>query len=90
MSITEPQFLQLNLSQQEEDELNNEMKQCFLSSLNTLVKSDSKIKITIQRADYKKGILDVYVEAEFPYSNGKTGHISYRKTGLITRCEKSE
>ena len=72
------------------EKLNKEMKECFLSSLKTLIKSDSDIKITIRKADYKNGILDVYAEAEFPYSNGKTGHISYRKTGIITRYENSD
>lgn len=90
MSITEPEFLEPDVSQQEEEKLNKEMKECFLSSLKTLIKSDSDIKITIRKADYKNGILDVYAEAQFPYSNGKTGYISYRKTGIITRYENSD
>ena len=90
MSITESKFLEPDVSQQEEEKLNKEMKECFLSSLKTLIKSDSDIKITIRKADYKNGILDVYAQAEFLYSNGKTGHISYRKTGIITRYENSD
>lgn len=90
MSITQPEFLKEDADQQEEENLNKEMKECFLDSMRTLVKSDSDIKITIQKADYKNGILDVYAEAEFPYSNGRTGHICYRKTGIITRYENSK
>lgn len=87
MSITEPDFLKSNVSEQEETELNSKMKECFLDSLKTLVKSDSNIKVIIRKADYKKGVLDVYTQAEFPYTNGKTGQISYRKTGIINRYE---
>lgn len=90
MSITEPEFLSTDVSEQKEKEGNKKMKECFLSSLKALIKSDSKIKITIQKADYKEGILDVLAEAEFSYTNGKTGHISYRKTGIITQFQNSE
>ena len=90
MSITEPEFLTAGISEQKEKKLNKKMKECFLSSLETLIKSDSKIKITIQKADYKAGILDVIAEAEFPYTNGKTGHILYRKTGIITRYQNAD
>lgn len=90
MSITEPEFLEDNISSQKESELNEKMKECFVSSLNTLIKSDSKIKVTIQKADYKRGILDVFSEAEFTYSNGKIGHISYRKTGIVTQYQNSD
>ena len=90
MSITEPEFLSADVSEQKEKERNKKMKECFLSSLKALIKSDSKIKITIQKADYKEGILDVSAEAEFSYTNGKIGHISYRKTGIITQYQSSE
>lgn len=88
MSITEKEFQVEQVSTQEEDRLNKKMKECFLNSLNVLIKSDSKIRIIIQRADYKKGILDVWAEAEFVYNNGKTGHISYRKTGIINKYKE--
>lgn len=90
MSITEPEFLEVDISDQKENELNQKMKECFLSSLEVLIKSDSKIEITIQKADYKAGILDVTAEAEFVYTNGKTGYISYRKTGIITRYQNAD
>lgn len=90
MSITESDFLSDDVSEQKEDELNQKMKECFLSSLKALIKSDSKIKIIIQKADYQEGILDVLAEAEFSYSNGKTGYISYRKTGIVTKYQSSE
>lgn len=90
MSITEPEFLSTDVSEQKEKELNKKMKEYFLSSLKALIKSDSKIKIIIQKADYKEGILDVLAEAEFSYTNGKIGHISYRKTGIITQYQNSE
>lgn len=90
MSITELEFLSADVSEQKEKELNKKMKECFLSSLKALIKSDSKIKIIIQKADYKEGILDVLAEAEFSYTNGKIGHISYRKTGIITQYQNSE
>lgn len=90
MSITEPDFWSDDVSEQKENELNKKMKECFLSSLKALIKSDSKIKITIQKADYKDGILDVLAEAEFPYTNGKAGHISYRKTGIVTQYQSSD
>lgn len=90
MSITEPEFLSTDVSEQKEKELNKKMKECFLSSLKALIKSDSKIKIIIQKADYKEGILDVLAEAEFSHTNGKIGHISYRKTGIITQYQNSE
>lgn len=90
MAITEPDFLLDDVSEQKENELNKKMKECFLSSLKALIKSDSKVKITIQKADYKSGILDVLAEAEFPYTNGKTGYISYRKTGIITKYQSSD
>lgn len=90
MSITEPEFLAVGISDQKEKELNKKMKECFLRSLEVLVKSDSKITITIQKADYKAGILDVAAEAEFAYTNGKKGHISYRKTGIITRYQNED
>ncbi len=85
MSITEPEFLKEEISSQEEKKLNEKMKACCISSVNTLIKSNSKIKITIQKADYRSGILDVFAQAEFSYTNGRTGHISYRKTGIITQ-----
>ena len=59
------------------------MKECFLSSLEVLINSNSKINVTILEADYKLGILDVEAEAEFQYSNGKMGRIVYRKTGIL-------
>lgn len=85
MSITEPEFLKEEISSQEEKKLNEKMKACCINSVNTLIKSNSKIKITIQKADYRSGILDVFAQAEFSYTNGRTGHISYRKTGIITQ-----
>ncbi len=90
MSITEPEFLSDSVSEQREDELNQKMKMCFLDSLKVLIKSDSKIKIIIRDADYKEGILDVSAEAEFPYTNGKTGHISCRKTGIVTQYQNPD
>lgn len=84
MTITEREYIverEAGISQ--EEILNEKMKECFLTSLETLIKSNSKITITILEADYRRGILDVEAEAEFLYSNGKLGNISYRKTGIL-------
>lgn len=86
MSITEKEYLEAGeADEQEEQKLNQKMKECFLNALKTLVKSDSKITVSILKADYKKGILDVYTEAEFLYSYGKKGQITYRKTGILNQ-----
>lgn len=85
MSITEQEYLKKeDIDKREEKRLNEKMKECFLSSLKLLIKSDSKITISILKADYKSGILDVYAKAEFPYSNGRKGYITYRKTGILS------
>ena len=84
MSITEKKFLEeMDYEGEEEAKINEELKSCFLNVLNVQVKSDSKIKVSILKVDYKKGILDVYTEADFLYGNGRTGYITYRKTGIL-------
>ncbi|MDE6313251.1 MAG: hypothetical protein K2M46_06455 [Lachnospiraceae bacterium] len=84
MSVTEPEFVEGRVyGNGDEEYLNGRMKECFLNALQVLIKSDSHIRVSIQKADYKKGILDVDTEAEFTYHNGKTGYISYRKTGIL-------
>lgn len=84
MSVTEKEFLEGRESEGErENELNDKLKECFLEVLNVQINSDSKIKVSILTADYKKGILDVYTEAEFLYTNGQKGYITYRKTGIL-------
>ena len=84
MSITEKEFLEgRDFEGEEEKKLNEKLKNCFLNALDVQVKSDTKIKIYIRKADYKKGILDVDTEASFLYGNGQTGYITYRKTGIL-------
>lgn len=84
MTVTEQEYRNAGEGgKSEEESLNKKMTECFLSSLEVLINSDSEINITILEADYKLGILDVEAEAKFPYSNGKMGSISYRKTGIL-------
>lgn len=83
MSATEPDFVEARNKGTEDEIWNQKMKECFLHALQILVKSDSHIRVSIGKADYKKGILDVEAEAEFTYRNGKIGHISYQKTGIL-------
>lgn len=84
MSITEKRFLEgMDYEGEEEAKLNEELKYCFLNALNVQVKSDTKIKVSILKVDYKKGILDVDTKAEFLYGNGRIGYITYRKTGIL-------
>ena len=84
MSVTEKAFIEgKKLEGEEEEKLNEKLKDCFLNALKVQINSDSKIKVSILTADYKKGILDLYTEAEFLYTNGRTGYITYRKTGIL-------
>lgn len=86
MSITEREYLEaVETDEKKEEKLNQKMKECFMNALKILVKSDSKITVSILKADYKKGILDVYTEAEFFYNSGKKGCITYRKTGILNQ-----
>lgn len=86
MSVTEKEYLEAaKADEKKEEKLNQKMKECFINALKTLVKSDSKITVSILKADYKKGILDVYAKAEFFYSSGKKGCITYRKTGILNQ-----
>ena len=84
MTITEQEYKEAGEGgSSEEERLNKKMKECFLSSLEVLINSNSRIDVAILEADYKLGILDVEAKAEFQYSNGKKGSIVYRKTGIL-------
>lgn len=84
MAATEPEFVEGRVDENaDEEQLNQKMKECFLNALKVMIKSDSHICISIGTVDYKKGILDVEAQADFIYRNGRKGHISYRKTGIL-------
>lgn len=84
MTVTETEFVEGRMgAEADTEELNQKMKDCFLNALKVLVKSDSRIQVSIRMADYKRGILDVDTKAVFTYWNGREGYITYRKTGIL-------
>lgn len=84
MTVTETEFIEGRMGKEKDtEELNQKMEDCFLNALKVLVKSDSKIQVSIRMADYKRGILDVDTKAVFTYWNGREGSITYRKTGIL-------
>ncbi len=83
-AVTEREFIENDGMPTTKDKLNQKMIQCFLQALEALKRSDSKIKVNIIAADYEKGILAVDTSSEFTYSNGKTGRVTYKKTGILS------
>lgn len=84
LTVTDREFIENDGMPTTKDKLNQKMIQCFLDALKALKKSDSKIKVNIIAADFEKGILAVDTSSEFTYSNGKTGRITYKKTGILS------
>lgn len=84
LTVTDREFIENDGMPSTKDKLNQKMIQCFLDALKALKKSDSKIKVNIIAADFEKGILAVDSSSEFTYSNGKTGRITYKKTGILS------
>ncbi len=83
-AVTDREFIENDGMPTTKDKLNQKMVECFLNALKVLKRSDSKIKVNIIAADFEKGILAVDTSSEFTYSNGKTGRITYKKTGILT------
>lgn len=84
LTVTDREFIENDGMPSTKDKLNQKMIQCFFEALKALKKSDSKIKVNIIAADFEKGILAVDSSSEFTYSNGKTGRITYKKTGILS------
>lgn len=61
---------------------NSEMVAHFVQLLSINLNSDSDISMEVMGVDYKEGMLDVLVTAQFQYSNGKNGTVSVRKCAI--------
>ncbi len=57
---------------------NQKLASEFNRALLAQIESDCELEIKIIKIDAKNGLIDVEATAYFPYSNGKTGHTTYR------------